>query len=159
MNPLWIARIVGVLGLLCAGFTGGFYAARNHYAPIISTMRLESAQQAQIASDVALKATTDNDILKTKLGEQHAQSEAALNVLLNHPAERVLLPATCAAAGNQTDTAGGSSVSTASTERTSDRNQAVFDDATKRLESKAAEWSRALNACQAVMDWAKSNIK
>ena len=112
------------------------------------------AAKIRIADDKAiLDKQTENDALKTRLGVQHAQSDNALNFLLDHPAQRMLLPSACP---GQDIAASGSSVQTPGTQSASDLYQSAFDDFTRGLESDAAEYSRALNACQVVMEWAKA---
>jgi hypothetical protein len=106
---------------------------------------------------VILDAQTANDALKTKLEIDHANSEAALNALLSIPAPSVRVP-TCASAG-KVNASSGSAVQTSGPERASNEAQISFDQFRQGLESDAAEWSKALNACQSVMDWSKSQIQ
>ena len=96
-----------------------------------------------------IKATKENDALKSRLEDDHAKSIAALNVLLDTPAPRVRIP-TCP----QTTSPTGIQVPDATGQRTDLGNQEVLDRITNRLDSKAAEWSRALSACKVVMEWA-----
>ena len=115
---------------------------------------LKMAQQRDAEATAIMNAQSENDTLKTQLGVQHEQANNALNVLLSMPAPRVRIP-TCRQTG-QAYTAPGSSVPATSPERTSDETQIAFDAFRQGLESDAAEWSRALNACQVVMEWTKA---
>ena len=156
MKDLAIALVVLLIGCT-AGAAGGWYVTRNHYAPIISKMELDAAKAAQMAAQAVSNAVIDNDELKNKLEAQHAQANDALNTLLDHPAGRVLLPqATTCADHRPPDTAAGSAVPAAAPERPDDTAQAALDEFKRGVEQDAAEWSRALNSCRTVMDWARA---
>lgn len=144
-----IAVVVGFI------IIGGILFGTYHYGRTVQKTKddlvmeqLKNSLQAQVN-----EAQTANDTLKTQLGVQHEQANAALNVLLSAPAQRVRVP-TCSQTG-QANTAARSAVPATSTQRASDTAQSAFDGFRQGLESDAAEWSRALNACQVVMSWAK----
>lgn len=158
MTPLWL-RLLIVIGIAAGGAVIGAAATTAHYRPIIADMKLTAAKQSQAAAEAVTKVVSANDALKTKLGEQHAQANKALNMLLDHPAGRVLLPATTCASSNQADPAIGSEIPTTGTERTVIEAQEALDRFRSSLEADAVEWSRALNACAVVMEWAKEAPK
>jgi hypothetical protein len=140
-------KLAVAAALLAATSYGTYKVTSNQYIVI--------AQQKQIDVDkVILKANSDNDTLKTKLEEQKNESNKALDFLLNQPAPSVRVP-TCSSSG-QSNTTNRGSVSTTGPQPTSNSAQGAFDTFRQGLESDAAEWSRALNACQVVMDWAKA---
>lgn len=120
--------------------------------------RLVWAQAVQKGQDEVIKATQDNDALKTKLEVQHAESSKALNDLRSHPAGRVLLPTNCPASSDQADSASGSAVSATATQRAGDTSQAALDEAQRGMEADSIEWADALNACAVVMGWAKGQL-
>lgn len=115
---------------------------------------LATAKEHLAIAKVIQTQSEENDALKTKLEVDHANSEAALNTLLSAPAPIVRVPH-CASTGKVNSTP-GSSVPATSPERAGDETQIAFDAFRQGLESDAAEWSRALNACKVVMDWAKA---
>jgi hypothetical protein len=143
---LWIK--LGIIALLIAGASyGTWYNTKNHYLAI--------ANQKQVEVDkLILKANTDNETLKTQLEEKKNESNKALDFLLNHPAPSVRVP-TCTST-SQSSTSSGGPVPITGSQPASNSAQAAFDTFRQGLESDAAEWSRALNSCQVVMDWAKA---
>ena len=155
MNVLLILRIGIVIVIFTAGFSGGIYASSNHFKAIISNMMLDAEKAARIASNAISAKITENDELKTRLGVQHAAANDALNILLDHPAQRVRLPVCLPASTGDAYSSSGSAVQAATTERTDYPAQVALDEAIRGMESDAAEWSRALNACAVVMGWAK----
>src|SRR4030067_1446154 len=92
MNVLLILRIGIVIVIFTAGFSGGIYASSNHFKAIISNMMLDAEKAARIASNAISAKITENDELKKRLGVQHAAANDALNILLDHPGQRVRLP-------------------------------------------------------------------
>lgn len=156
MNFLLMARLGFALAIAAGGFGAGIYAASNHYKPIIARMNLDAEKAARIASEAVSAKLSENDLLKTKLGVQHAEATRALNILLDTPAQRVLIPTACVpAAVSDSDSAAGVTVQAPATERADSEAQVALDRFTQGLESDAAEWSRALNACEVVMEWSK----
>lgn len=155
-------RLLGTLALVLGLFASGYFYGRHaegiKQKAIINKMELARAAEIQAAQAEIIKAQSANDALKTKLGVQHAQANNALNTLLDNPAGRVQLPSTClpASASGEAHSPSGSAVSTTSPERTADTAQEALDGFRRSLEADAAEWSRALNACAVVMDWAKN---
>jgi len=146
------------LGVFASGYLYGAHTANDQNAAKTAQERLNWGQAIQKAREAVSMASRTNDELKTKLGVQHANAEKALNILLANPGQRVLLPASagCATGDLQTDSASGVTVQASVAERTPDAHQKAFDDFTRGVEADAAEWSRALNACEVVMEWADS---
>ena len=158
MTPiLW--RIVFALSLLTAGFGAGWKLSADHKEASFGKERQTWANAIVEGQAEVLRKTNVNDILKTRLGVQHNEANAALNVLLSHPAPRVQLPKTCLPTTTSTQTipTSGVPVQTTSSERTSDTAQVSFDNFRQGLESDAIEWSAAIENCRAVMIW--SNAK
>lgn len=148
MNPY---LIIGIILFFLAGLFGAEQYG-DHARGVKDDLK---AAQLKIAEDKLINdARNENDALNQELEKTHEQANAALNVLLSAPAVSVRVP-TCARS-SKTYPASGSSVSVTSPERTSDETQSAFNDFRQGLESDAAEWSKALNACQVVMDWAKA---
>jgi hypothetical protein len=143
--------IAGVIGFI---LIGGILFGAYHYGR--TTQKVQDALVAaklQLAEDALIQdAQAKNEALKTTLEVKHEQANDALNYLLDHPAQRVLLPSTCP---GQAIAAGGSAVQAPGSQPAGDIAQSALDDFVKGMESDAAEYSRALNACQVVMTWAK----
>lgn len=157
MTPiLW--RIVFALSLLTAGFGAGWKLSADHKEASFGKERQTWFDAVIEGQNLILRKTTANDILKTKLGNQHNEANTALNVLLSHPAPRVQLPKTClpTTTSVQTIPTSGVSVQTTSSERASDTAQAAFNDFRQGLESDAIEWRDAIENCRPVMIWANA---
>jgi hypothetical protein len=149
------AKLIGI-ALLLSALGGGAFGLVEYGKHTQKTADDLVAAKLQLAEDKLINdARNANDVLTTKLEVDHANSEAALNTLLSAPAAIVRVPH--CASSSKVNTASGSSVPVASPERASDTSQSAFDSFRQGVESDAAEWSRALNACQVVMSWAKSN--
>ena len=114
---------------------------------------VEFLKQDNLRKTAIIQATKENDALKSKLEEDHAQATAALNVLLNTHAPRVRLPVCPSGESNPT---GGGQVPAPQSERTRLGSQELLDEAGRHLESKAVEWSRAIEACRVVMEWSRA---
>lgn len=158
MNPM--AYLLIAVGIAFGGAGVGYTLTADHYQGIIAKEHLAQTQALLAWQVKANKAVTENDALKTKLGVEHAKAQADLDYLRAHPAGRVYLPrAPCAATVPQADAAGGGAIPVTGPERAADADQAALDDFKRGVESDAAEWSGALNACRPVMDWANEQRK
>lgn len=152
-------RILGGVGIVLALILSGYLYGR-HVQGIkddanIAQERLTWTQAVADGQAAIASAVIANDALKTKLEVQHAQANHALNILLSHPAPGVQLPACVSSASSgQVDAASGSELQAAGSERAANSAQAAFDEAQRGMEADAAEWSRALNACAVVIEWA-----
>ena len=98
------------------------------------------------------KATIENSALLNKLEKQHGKDSAAIDTLSHQPPIRVRIPTRCSPPA----AASGVELPAATSDGADNGSQLILDDATKRLESKAVEWSKALSACGVVMSWAKA---
>lgn len=162
MTP-WVKILIVAL-LLGAGFTTGVKWDANAKGKVIANLNLEMEKERVTWKDgiiagqnETLAEISTNDTTKAKLKEKENEANAALNYLLEHPVGRVLIPRPCVSAsqGDTTGPAGSSAVSPAATERADNPAQQAFDDFTRGVESDAAEWSRAFNACSEVNEWVK----
>lgn len=154
MNPM--AWLLVAVGIAFGGAGAGYKLTADHYRGVIAKDHLAQSQALLAWNLKANKAITENDALKTKLGVEHAKAQADLDYLRAHPAGRVYLPRSpCPSTVPQAVAAGAGAVSAAGPERAADADQAALDDFKRGVESDAAEWSGALNACRTVMDWAK----
>ncbi|OGC95840.1 MAG: hypothetical protein A2W25_15300 [candidate division Zixibacteria bacterium RBG_16_53_22] len=133
-----------VIALLVITFAAGWYV--NGLRHEQKADELELAHSAELIAERARNAA-----LTTNLQKERQNAEHALNTLLDRPAPRVRLPI---CPPGEAHSAGGSALPTAAAERADHRSQEILDDATRRLDSKAAEWSRAIEACRVVMGWA-----
>lgn len=141
----WRGILIAVLVLstFAAGYKVGANGVQQDW---------DADRQVQVMAQ--LTAIEQNQQTITKLELKHAQATADLEYLRTHPAGRVRLPqATCASVPIP---ASGITIPITSPERASDAAQEALGEAQSNMESDAIEWSRALNACQVVMDWAKS---
>lgn len=156
MTPiLW--RLVILLTIFIAGFDGGVAASRLHYRPIIADMKEKAAEERQATAEATLNDIQTNQKRINELEVSYEKANTDLEYLRVHPAGRVLIPRCVSTSPSNPPVATGSSaVPITTTERTTDRDQQLLDDATERLKSKGAEWSHALNACANVMEWAKA---
>jgi hypothetical protein len=139
------AKLVAGLFIILAVLAS--YAATYKYG-----RHVEFLKQENIRKDVVIKANAENEAVKLELQEVRQNAEAALNIILTTPAPRVRIPICPSGESNPTDRG---EIPTTTGERTLIGSQELLDEAGRHLESKAAEWSRALNACSVVMNWAK----
>ena len=112
----------------------------------------DAERQRQVAA--TLVAVQQNQQAITNLEIKHAKVTADLEYLRAHPTVRVRLPKTTCP--NLPIPTSGIPISAPSPERTSDPAQDALEEAQQGMESDAIEWAKSLNACQVVMDWAKS---
>lgn len=132
-----------VLGLFGIGYKVGANGVQQDW---------DAERHAQVVEHLA--AVQQNQQTITDLEIKHAKVTADLEYLRTHPTGRVRLPKT--SCPNLPSPAGGVAIPAPGSERASDPTQDALGDAQSGMESDAIEWSRALNACQVVMDWAKS---
>lgn len=143
---IWVR--IAMIAVLALGLFGSGYRIGSNGVQ----QDWDAERHAQVVAHLA--AVEQNQQTITDLEIKHAKVTADLEYLRTHPTGRVRLPkTTCPDLPNPT---GGSAIPTPGSERTSDPTQDALGDAQSGMESDAVEWARALNACQVVMDWAKS---
>lgn len=150
---IWFKLATGLI-IFMVGFTSAIGLSRNHYGTVIAKMNEKAAVEAMQAAEAVEKSVLNNDATKAKLKEKENEANTALAYLVNHPAGRVLIPHAVPACPNSPPVTAGA-VPAASSERADDRGQRLLDDATEHLKSRAAEWSKALNSCANLQEWAK----
>ena len=143
------AKLVAGLFIILAVLAS--YAATYKYG-----RHVEFLKQENIRKDVVIKANADNEAVKLELQEVRQNAEDALNILLATPAPRVRIPI---CPSGESNPAGGSEVPTTGAKSTPDKIQRALDDFTRGLEIDAIEWSRTIEACRVVMNWAKAQSK
>lgn len=141
-----MAKLLGVAVLILAAYGVYWYVGMEGY-------KRGQAEMTAKQNETIITATKANDALKQQLEIDHAKANAALNVILATPAPRVRIPS-CPAQPIPSVT---DQLPITAIERADDRGQQILDRARERLELKAAEWSRALNACNLVFEWAKKS--
>lgn len=109
---------------------------------------VEVLAQAAANAKVIAKADKENKQLIQTLEAEREKHNSDLALIPRAP--RVRIP-TYRCKGSSTILSG---LSNAAAERANDRSQKILDRITKRLESKSAEWSKALNACRVTTKWA-----
>ena len=137
---------------LLAGLFIIFAMLASYFATFKYGRHVEFLKQENIRKDVVIKANAENEAVKLELQEVRQNAEAALNIILATPAPRVRIPICPSGESNPADRG---EIPITPGERTYADRQRLLDEAGRYLESKAAEWSRALNACNVVMKWAK----
>ena len=144
---IWL-RIILIAVLALGAFVTGYRTGANGVQ-----RDWDAERHAQVAAHLA--AVEQNQQTITDLEIKHAKVTADLEYLRAHPAGRVRLPpkTPCPSVPNPTS---GVSIPAPSAERASDPAQDALGETQSGMESDANEWARALNACQVVMDWAKS---
>ena len=135
-----------VVALLIVAFGSGWYV--NGLRHEQKANELELAHNAELIAERAKNTT-----LTTNLQKERQNAEHALNTLLDRPAPRVRLPV---CPPGEASSASGITLPATTSERANHRSQEILDDATRRLDSKAAEWSSAIEACRVVMGWARN---
>ena len=136
-----IAALVGLIAI--AAGAGSAYEYGRH------VQKVYDAGQRAIEIE---KVTIKNSALLNKLEVQHGKDSAAIDILSHQPPIRVRIPSRC----SPPPAASGVELPAATSDGADNGSQLILDDATKRLESKAVEWSKALSACVVVRDWAKA---
>lgn len=138
------AKLVAGLFIILAVLAS--YAATYKYG-----RHVEFLKQENIRKDVVIKANAENEAVKLELQEVRQNAEAALNIILATPAPRVRIPVCPSGESNATDRG---KIPATPGERTYADRQRLLDEAGRHLESRAAEWSRVIEACRVVMGWA-----
>ena len=139
-----IAALVGLI-VIGAGLFGTYEYGRHVQ---------EVYDDGQRAIEIE-KVTIANEALLTKLKAQHEQDNAAIDTLSHQPPIRVRIPTRCSPPA----AASGVELPAAASDGADNGSQLILDDATKRLESKAVEWSKALSNCGIVMEWSREQAK
>jgi hypothetical protein len=160
MNPLLI-RLLPYLAAI--GIAGGALWWHSSKVDSFGEVKVEEGRdeiQAKWDKEKAeqmaahLQAAVANTELIADLEIKHAKVTKELERLRATPAVRVRLPkATCP---DLPIPASGVAISITSPKRASDPAQDALGEAQQGMESDAIEWAKSLNACQVVMDWAKS---
>lgn len=142
-NWKWLTAITLAVGIFFAGYSKGADSVKRDW----QRERYEMVK-------AQLEAVEQNQRTITELEEKHAKATTDLDYLRAHPVGRVRLPKTTCP--DLPSPPSGVAIPATSPERTSDAAQDALGEAQSGMESDAIEWARALNACQVVMDWAKS---
>ena len=141
------SKLLGVMFIILA-------VLASYFATFKYGQHVEFLKQENIRKDVVIKANAENEAVKLELQETRQNAEAALNIILATPAPRVRVPICPSGESNATDRG---EIPATTGERTYTDRQRLLDEAGRHLESKSAEWSRALNACKVVMEWANQS--
>lgn len=144
------AKIVAILALIAAIFTGGWSLGSGHTQNQWDKERLKLVEDSRIAAEANQKQIKELERTKDE------NLKTIDNLRDDVAGLRVRVPKTPCARPDTTSRGGDG---TAASGEPADKTQESFDDFRRGLESDAASADKIIESCRVVVDWAKGLVK